>query len=77
MLILGLIFLYITLIIIVVFSFSNYEIINLWCGFTFDWYYEVIHDEYIINSTFTRLKIATINSAIATILGTIIAYAIN
>ncbi|MBD2809289.1 ABC transporter permease, partial [Francisella tularensis] len=77
MLILGLIFLYIPLIILVVFSFSNSEIINLWGGFSFDWYYEVIHDEDIINSTFTILKIATITSAIATILGTIIAYAMT
>lgn len=77
MLILGLIFLYIPLIILVVFSFSNSEIINLWGGFTFDWYHEVIHDEGIINATFTSLKIATITSAIATILGTIIAYAMT
>lgn len=77
MLVFGLIFLYIPLVILVVFSFSDSQIINLWGGFTFDWYHEVINDEDIINATFTSLKIATITSIIATILGTIVAYAMT
>lgn len=77
MLIFGLVFLYIPLIILIVFSFSNSEIINLWGGFTFNWYHEVINDEDIINATFTSLKIAMITSVVATILGTIVAYAMT
>ena len=77
MLILGLIFLYIPLVILIVFSFSNSEIINLWGGFTFNWYHEVINDEDIINATFTSLKIASITAIFSTILGTIVAYAIT
>lgn len=77
MLILGLIFLYIPLVILVIFSFSNSQIINLWGGFTFNWYHEVIHDEDIINATFTSLRIALITSIVSTLLGTIVAYAIT
>jgi putrescine transport system permease protein len=77
MLILGLIFLYIPLVILVVFSFSDSEIINLWGGFTFNWYHEVINDGDIINATFTSLKIASITAIFSTILGTIVAYAIT
>lgn len=77
MLILGLIFLYIPLVILIVFSFSNSEIINLWGGCTFNWYREVINDEDIINATFTSLKIASITAIFSTILGTIVAYAIT
>ncbi|ASG67586.1 putrescine ABC transporter permease PotI [Francisella halioticida] len=77
MLILGLIFLYIPLVILVIFSFSNSQIINLWGGFTFNWYHEVIHDEDIINATFTSLKIAIITSIVSTLLGTIVAYAMT
>ncbi len=77
MLVLGLIFLYIPLVILVVFSFSDSEIINLWGGFTFDWYREAINDTDIINATITSLKIASITAIISTILGTIVAYAIT
>ncbi|WP_150467690.1 ABC transporter permease [Francisella sp. SYW-9] len=77
MLILGLIFLYIPLIILVTFSFSNSQIISLWGGFTFNWYHELIHDQDIISATFTSLKIAVITSIISTILGTIVAYAMT
>jgi len=77
MLILGLIFLYIPLVILVVFSFSDSEIINLWGGFTFDWYREAVNDTDIINATITSLKIASITAIISTILGTIVAYAIT
>ena len=77
MLILGLVFLYIPLFILVLFSFSNSEIINLWGGFTFSWYHELIHDEDIISAAFTSLKIASIASILSTILGTIVAYAMT
>lgn len=77
MLILGLIFLYIPLFILVLFSFSDSEIINLWGGFTFDWYHKAINDTDIINATITSLKIASIAAIISTILGTIVAYAIT
>ncbi|API86517.1 ABC transporter permease [Francisella uliginis] len=77
MLIVGLIFLYIPLVILIIFSFSNSQIINLWGGFTFNWYHEVIHDEDIINATFTSLKIAIITSIVSTLLGTIVAYAMT
>ncbi|AXA34105.1 ABC transporter permease [Francisella adeliensis] len=77
MLMLGLVFLYIPLVILVLFSFSDSEIINLWGGFTFNWYHEAIHDTDIINATITSLKIATITAVISTFLGTIVAYAIT
>lgn len=77
MLIFGLVFLYIPLVILVIFSFSDSRIINLWGGFTFDWYHELIHDKDIINATFTSLKIASITAIASTLLGTIVAYAMT
>ncbi len=77
MLILGIIFLYIPLFILVIFSFSDSEIINLWGGFTLDWYKEIAEDTDIINATLVSLKIALLASIISTILGTIVAYAVT
>jgi putrescine transport system permease protein len=74
---LGIIFLYIPLFILVIFSFSDSEIINLWGGFTLDWYSELADDSDIINATLVSLKIAVLASIISTILGTIVAYAVT
>ncbi|MBK2124894.1 ABC transporter permease [Fangia hongkongensis] len=77
MLILGLIFLYIPLVVLILFSFSNSEIINLWGGFTLDWYKELFQDSDIINAALVSLQVAVVASLAATILGTIIAYSIT
>jgi len=76
-LILGIIFLYIPLIILVIFSFSDSEIINTWGGFTTSWYSELFQDADIVNSAMTSLKVATITAISSGVLGTMIAYAIT
>ncbi|WP_119344467.1 ABC transporter permease [Facilibium subflavum] len=74
MLILGLIFLYTPLFVLILFSFSDSQIINLWGGFTLKWYYELIQDSDIINAALISLQVALTASLCATILGTIVAY---
>ena len=76
-LILGIIFLYIPLVILIAFSFSDSQIINLWGGFTFKWYHQLINDPDIISAAFVSLKIAFLASIISTVLGTIVAYAVT
>ena len=77
MLIFGLIFLYLPLFILVLFSFSDSQIINLWGGFTLNWYRELLKDSDIINAAIVSLQVAITASFCATILGTIIAYIIT
>ncbi len=74
MLILGLIFLYIPLVILILFSFSSSQIINLWGGFTLDWYRELFQDSDIISAALISLQVALIASLCATVLGTMVAY---
>ncbi|MFZ9036047.1 MAG: ABC transporter permease [Francisellaceae bacterium] len=73
-LIIGLIFLYIPLFILILFSFSASPIINLWGGFTVDWYRALWQDSDIISAAIISLKVAISASFCATVLGTIIAY---
>lgn len=73
-LILGIIFLYIPLVILILFSFSDSQIINIWGGFTLDWYKELWQDSEIISAAVMSLKVAVIASLCATVLGTIVAY---
>ena len=77
MLILGLVFLYIPLFILILFSFSNSQIINLWGGFTLDWYRKLFADREIIGAAIVSVKVAVTASFSATILGTMIAYIIT
>ncbi|WP_100551436.1 ABC transporter permease [Caedibacter taeniospiralis] len=74
MLILGLTFLYIPLVILILFSFSESQIINLWGGFTLYWYKVLFQDSDIIGAALISLQVALIASLSATILGTMVAY---
>ena len=74
LLICGLVFLYIPLVILIIFSFSNSQIINLWGHFTLDWYKKIFQDNDIISAALISLQIALIASLCATVLGTIVAY---
>ena len=76
-LLLGLFFLYIPLLVLILFSFSDSSIINIWGGFTLKWYRALFQDSDIINATLISLEVGLISSFCATILGTIIAYVIT
>ena len=76
-LLMGLFFLYIPLLVLILFSFSDSSIINIWGGFTLKWYQILLQDSDIINATLISLEVGLIASFCATILGTIVAYVIT
>ena len=70
MLIFGYAFLFIPIITLVFYSFSDSEIPTVWTKFSFRWFYEVFEDEDLIRAMITSFKIATISASGAVILGT-------
>jgi len=76
-LLMGLLFLYTPLLVLILFSFSDSPIINIWGGFTLKWYQILFQDSDIINATLISLEVGLIASFCATILGTIVAYVIT
>lgn len=72
-----LMFLYIPIFVLIVFSFNTTKSRTVMSGFTFDWYIKLFKNEIIISSLVNTIIIAVIASVAATILGTAAAIGIN
>ncbi len=75
--ILGYLFLYLPIIILVVFSFNAGRSTAEWSGFSLRWYQEMLQDEQIILALWNSLFVAAISTLISTILGTLAAIAME
>ncbi|GGH27955.1 putrescine transport system permease protein [Cribrihabitans marinus] len=71
---LGFAFLYIPMIILVIYSFNDSQLVTVWAGFSTRWYGELLQNEAFLNAAWVTLKVAVFSSTIATVLGTMAAY---
>jgi spermidine/putrescine transport system permease protein len=63
------VFLYAPILILIVFSFNDHEIVSFpWEGFTLRWYREFLHNSALLGALRTSLFIATVSSIITVIL---------
>jgi spermidine/putrescine transport system permease protein len=74
---LGYLFLYLPILILVFFSFNASRSTAQWAGFSTEWYVEMINDDQIILSLWNSLFLAVVSTAIATVLGTLAAMAME
>ena len=65
------IFLYLPILVLIVFSFNDTKSRSVFTGFTFEWYQKLFHNELIMTSLVNTLIVAVVASLIATILGTV------
>ena len=72
-----LMFLYVPIFVLIVFSFNTTKSRTVMSGFTFDWYLKLFRNEIIISSLINTIIIAVLASIAATILGTAAAIGIN
>jgi spermidine/putrescine transport system permease protein len=73
--ILGYLFLYAPLAIVVLYSFNDSRLNAQWVGFTLDWYRKLFHNEEMLGAAWNSLLIALTASAVSTVLGTMAGYA--
>lgn len=73
---LGLLFLYIPLIILVIYSFNDSKLVTVWGGFSTKWYGILMNNDVILNAAWLSVKLAVFSSLAAVILGTLAAYAL-
>ncbi|MFC5789906.1 ABC transporter permease [Agromyces tardus] len=74
---LGYVFLYLPILVVVIMSFNDSENLFVWRGFSLRWYPELFADEKIMQGLVNTLIVATGATAIATVLGTLLAYGIH
>ena len=72
-----LMFLYVPIFVLIVFSFNETKSRSVFSGFTLDWYAKLFRTEVIISSLMNTIIIAVIASIAATLLGTLAAIGIN
>ncbi|MGM0825627.1 MAG: ABC transporter permease subunit [Pseudomonadota bacterium] len=74
MLVMGLLFLYVPMLVLVVFSFNASKLVTVWSGFSTQWYAELFRDEQILSAIWMSLRIAFFSASMAVCLGTIAAF---
>ena len=66
-------FLYAPILLLVVFSFSDDQIVGQWGGFTFDWYRDFAANQPLQNALWISVKVAIWSTVISVALGTLAA----
>jgi spermidine/putrescine transport system permease protein len=70
-------FLYVPIAVLVIYSFTTDTFGVRWTGFTLDWYRRLFEDERMIEAALNTLKVALISTIVSTVLGTLIALAME
>lgn len=70
-------FLYLPILILIAFSFNQSRFGAQWTGWTLDWYRQLLNDGRILDAARTSVTIAIVSTLIATVLGTMLALALE
>ncbi len=73
---LGFGFLYVPIALLVLYSFNASRLVTVWGGFSTHWYEALLGNEALLASAFVSLRVALVSSVLATILGTMAAFAL-
>lgn len=65
------IFIYVPIVLVIVYSFNNTRLSGDWKGFTLDWYSSLMKDRHVMEALTNSLIIAVVSTIAATLLGTI------
>ena len=69
----GLVFLYIPILLLVIYSFNDSKLVTVWGGFSTRWYTALLYDEPLLEAAWVTLRVALISATVATVLGTMAA----
>lgn len=70
-------FLYVPILIVMIFSFSDNPNVGIWGGFTLDWYDRMLGNEQLMRALRNSVIVAIVSTIISTILGTAAAIALE
>ena len=73
----GFAFLYVPIVALVVYSFNDSPVANVWRGFTFKWYAALVNDRELLAGLALSLKVAFATASASVVLGTLAAFALT
>jgi putrescine transport system permease protein len=74
--VLGLVFLYLPIVVLVIYSFNASRLVGVWGGWSIRWYAELLSDQAMQDAAWVSLSIAFLSACAATMLGTLAAIAL-
>src|SRR5579863_9431404 len=72
----GIAVLYIPIVVLIAYSFNASPLVNVWGGFSTQWYSQLIHNRQLLQAALLSFEVAVTASTIAVILGTLAAIAL-
>jgi putrescine transport system permease protein len=73
---LGYAFLYLPIVALVIFSFNDSPVPNIWRGFTLKWYVQLMNDSEMLTGLWLSIQIAFLTACGSVVLGTLAAFAL-
>jgi spermidine/putrescine transport system permease protein len=70
-------FLYVPILIVMIFSFSDNPNVGIWGGFTFDWYDRMVGNEQLMRALRNSVIVGIVSTVVSTVLGTAAALALE
>ena len=74
---LGLVFLYLPIVILVIYSFNASRLVTVWGGWSLRWYGEFFNDQAMLDAAWMSVRVAASSATLATLLGTLAAVALS
>jgi len=74
--VIGIVFLYLPIAILVIYSFNASRLVSVWGGWSTRWYAELVSDAAILDAAFISLRVAVVSACAATLLGVFAALAL-
>lgn len=70
-LVVGLLFLYLPIVLLIVLSFNDNRSVSVWSEFSFRWYGELMRDDQLLSAAWLSVRVAFISASCAVVLGTL------
>jgi len=77
MLVAGLLFIYLPMVILVIYSFNASKLVTVWGGWSMKWYFGMLDNTQLIGSVLRSLEIAVYTAISSVILGTLAAFVLT
>ncbi len=74
--VLGIVFLYLPIVVLVIYSFNASRLVAVWGGWSTHWYGELIDDAPLLAAAFISIRVGLVAATAATVLGTLAAVAL-
>jgi putrescine transport system permease protein len=71
--VLGFAFLYLPILLLVIYSFNDSQLVTVWGGFSTKWYGELFRNEAILEAAWVTIRVGLLSATVATVLGTMAA----